>query len=138
MNINDIEELCKTEPREVEFVFLGKKTGWFFTLLHDSSKEVSAFMKSYHSKVRNLSLKRKTNAVNNLAEKHADDLRIVQVSDWRWEKGEAKGRPAFSNKELRIALDNPHFGWHLGAFIDEEVGSLEDFLSKPANNSETV
>jgi len=130
MDLKSIETMCETQPREVEFVFTGTHTGWFFTLLHESTKEVDSFMQKYNAKVRELSLKRKTNAINQLAEKHADDLRLVQVADWRWEKGESKTRPPFSKKELRTVLNNEKIGWHLKQFIDDEVGSLESFLAK--------
>lgn len=132
MNLNEIKAASKTEPREVEYIFAGKKTGWFLTLLFDSSMEVQDFMSKYNAKVRELTLKRKTNAVKNLANQHSDKLHMVQVAGWRWKEGddEEAGRPPFSKAELKKALEHDDLGWHLGQFIDEEVGSLDDFLSK--------
>ena len=140
MNLNDIKAASKTQPREVEYIFAGKKTGWFLTLLHDSSEEVQAFMGRYNAKVRELSLKRKTNAISALAAQHADKLHMVQVSGWRWKDGDDDdaGRPTFSKTELRAALNHEDLGWHLGQFIDEEVGSLDDFLTRSGGASESA
>jgi hypothetical protein len=140
MNLNDIKAASKTQPREVEYIFAGKKTGWFLTLLFDSSSEVQEFMSKYNSKVRELSLKRKTNAISNLAAQHADKLHMVQVAGWRWKDGDddKNGRPKFTKAELRKALNHEDLGWHLGQFIDEEVGSLDDFLTKSGGGSESA
>jgi hypothetical protein len=140
MNLDQIKAASKTQPREVEYVFDGKKTGWFLTLLHESSDEVKEFMSRYNAKVRDLSLKRKTNAISALAAQHADKLRMVQVAGWRWKDGDDDndGRPLFSRSELRQALNHDDLGWHLGQFIDEEVGSLADFLTRSENSSESV
>jgi hypothetical protein len=140
MNLNDIKAASKTQPREVEYIFAGKKTGWFLTLLFDSSTEVQEFMSKYNSKVRELSLKRKTNAIKNLAGEHAGKLHMVQVAGWRWKDGDddKNGRPKFTKAELRKALNHEDLGWHLGQFIDEEVGSLDDFLTKSGGGSESA
>jgi hypothetical protein len=71
---------------------------------------------------------------------HEDGLRVAHVVNWRWEDGpdEDDGRPEFTAKELRKLLQHKVVGFHLRKFIDEEVGSLEDFLSKSESNSETV
>lgn len=130
MNFNEFKEMHKTAPREVEYLFDGHRTGLYLTLLHESAQPVQEFMKTYNAKVRDLTIKRKTNAINNLAAQHALALNAVQVSDWRWEEGETEGRPAFSKQELKSMLKDPDVGFHLAAFIDQEVGSLSDFLSR--------
>ena len=93
-------------------------------------------MRSYHAKVRDLTLKRKNTAYNNLAEEHADTLRVAHVVTWRWEAGvdADAGRPAFSKRELRNVLQHPVIGYHVKTFIDDEVGSVEDFFKTSANS----
>lgn len=131
MNLNEIKQAVHTEPREVEFTFNGKGTGWFFTLLHASAPEVQEFNRTFQGKVRDANLKGKRNAVKALTEQHADGLREVHVKTWRWSEGDdpENGRPAFSKKELRGVLQDPQLGYHVREFIDMEVGSLEDFLA---------
>jgi len=132
MNLNEIKQAVQTVDREVEFRPAGKATGWFFELRHESSAEVQEVMRKFQAKVRDLTLKRKTTAYQNLVAQHEDSLRIAHVATWRWEQGadEEAGRPPFSNRELKTLLHDPNLGYHLKSFIDEEVGSLEDFLSK--------
>lgn len=133
MNLNEIKAAVRVEPREVEFKPAGKPTGWFFTLRHESSPEVETFMARYRAKLRDLSAKRKTTAVTNLISEQEDGLRIAHVAGWRWEKGDdaENGRPAFSRSGLKALLDDDLINYHVRKFIDEEVGSLDDFLEKP-------
>lgn len=132
MNINELKTALQTNDREVEFRPAGTATGWFFSLRHESAPEVQETMKRFHSKVRELTLKRKNNAYKDLVAQHEDHLRIAHVSSWRWEKGDSedKGRPKFSRQQLKSLLNDEHLGYHLKQFIDEEVGSIDDFLSK--------
>ena len=136
MNLNDIKDSLDTGTREIEFKPVGEPTGMFFELRYESEPEVQEFMKRYNAKLRDLSLKRKTNAITNLVRDHEDGLRIVHVAGWRWADGvdEEAGRPEFSRKELRALLDDEKAGFHVRRFIDEEVGSLDDFLSKSQDN----
>lgn len=136
MNLNKIKEAVKTTDREVEFKPAGTPTGWFFTLRHESAPEVQEVMKRFNAKVRDLALKRKNSAYQNLVAQHEDSLRIAHVAGWRWADGEdeAAGRPPYSNKELQTILDDTQLGYHVKRFIDEEVGSLEDFLEKSENS----
>lgn len=140
MNLNEIRETVQTEAREVEFKPVGTPTGWLFKLRHESAAAVQEVMRKFQAKVRDLTLKRKTTAYQNLVAQHEDDLRIAHVEDWRWENGidEEAGRPAFTRKELKTLLNDKRLGYHLKKFIDEEVGSLDDFLSRSENDSETV
>lgn len=139
MNLNEIKDAVQTVDREVEFKPAGTSTGWFFTLRHESSEEVQRVMRAFQAKVRDLTLKRKTSAYQNLVTAHEDSLRIAHVASWRWEKGDdpEAGRPAHSNRELKTVLNDPTLGYHVKAFIDEEIGSLDDFLSRSESNSET-
>ncbi len=133
MNIKDYEKAVATVEREVELMTpTGKPTGWFWTLRHDSAKEVQEFMRVYRGKVQELALKRKASAQKKLLADHEDRLRIVQTAGWRWKEGDddTKGRPKFSKKELREVLDNEKINYHIRQFIDDEVGSLEDFLER--------
>ena len=93
-------------------------------------------MKQFNAKVRELALKRKNSAYKNLVAEHENDLRVAHVANWRWEKGadEEAGRPPFSKRELLVNLEDKHLGYHLKNFIDEEVGSLDDFLQKSEPN----
>ncbi len=136
MNLNEIKSAVATTNREVEFKPVGTPTGWFFELRHESARQVQETMRRFQAKVRDLTLKRKTSAYQNLVTAHEDRLRIAHVAGWRWEKGddEKKGRPAFSKQALKIELNDDTLGWHLKNFIDEEVGSLEDFLEKSENS----
>jgi hypothetical protein len=135
MNLNDIKDAVQTVNREVEFKPVGEPTGWYFELRHESAIEVQRVMRAFQSKVRDLTLKRKTAAYKDLVVQHEDSLRIAHVANWRWEKGEddEAGRPAFSKKELRSLLNDERLGYHLKSFIDEEVGSLDDFLERSEN-----
>ena len=140
MNVNDIKATVQTETREIEFRPVGSPTGWFFELRHESSSEVQEVMRRFQSKVRDLTLKRKTTAYQNLVNQHEDHLRVAHVARWRWEEGvdEEDGRPEFSKKELRNLFHDERLGYHLKSFIDEEVGSLDDFLSKSESSSDPV
>jgi hypothetical protein len=140
MNLNDIKDTVQTEAREVEFTPVGKPTGWFFDLRHESAAEVQEVMRKFQAKVRDLTLKRKTTAYQSLVAVHEDQLRIAHVAGWRWEQGvdEDGGRPTFTRKELKTLLNDERLGYHLKKFIDEEVGSLDDFLTRSEDSSETV
>ena len=133
MNLNEIRKSVETTTREVEFKPVGEPTGWFFELRHESSPEVQELVRRFQAKVRDLTFKRKTQQQQALIEKHEDDLRVAHVAGWRWVEGEdpENGRPPFSKQELRALLDDRRVSYHLKEFIDQEVGSLEDFLSKP-------
>lgn len=135
MNLNTIKDALKTSDREVEFKVSGKATGWIWKLRHESSPEVQAVMKQFQAKVRELALKRKNSAYQNLVADNEDKLRVAHVAGWTWTQGvdEANGRPAFTKQELKNLLDGP-IAYHVKNFIDEEVGSLEDFLSKSENS----
>jgi len=132
MNINEIKATVKTNTREVEFKPAGTPTGWIFDLRHESAQEVQEVMRVFQSKVRDATLKRKTTAYQNLVAQHEDGLRIAHVAGWKWEGGddEENGRPAFTKKELGHLLQDDRISYHLKKFIDEEVGSLDDFLEK--------
>ena len=134
MNLNEIKSAVTTVNREVEFKPAGQPTGWFFELRHESAPEVQEVMRRFQAKVRDLTLKRKTSAYQNLVAAHEDSLRIAHVAGWRWDKGEGKGRPPFSKQELKALLNDDTLGYHLKAFIDEEIGSLEDFLEQSENS----
>jgi DNA primase catalytic subunit len=140
MNLNEIRDTVQTEAREVEFKPVGTPTGWFFKLRHESAAEVQEVMRKFQAKVRDLTLKRKTTAYQNLVAVHEDQLRIAHVEGWRWEKGvaETKGRPDFTRKELSKLLKDEQLSYHIKKFIDEEVGSLDDFLSKSEDSSESA
>lgn len=137
MNLNDIKSAVQTINREVEFRPVGKSTGWYFELRHESAPEVQEVMRRFQAKVRDVTLKRKTSQYQTLVAQHEDALRIAHVAGWRWEQGEddKKGRPTFSKQELKSLLNDELLGYHLKSFIDEEVGSLDDFLSKSESNS---
>jgi hypothetical protein len=132
MNLNEIKTAVQTVDREVEFRPVGTPTGWFFTLRHESAPEVQECIRRFQAKVRDLTLKRKTTAYQNAVTAHEDQLHVAHVAGWRWEKGddEKKGRPPFSKQELKTVLNDKDIGWHLKKFLDEEVGTLEDFLSR--------
>ncbi len=133
MNLNEYEKAVATVDREVEIITpAGEHTGWFFNLRHESAREVQDFMRVYRGKVQELALKRKTSAQKKLMAEHEDGLRIAHVAGWRWEKGDnAKdGRPKFSKNELREVFANDKINWHIRQFIDDEVGSLDDFLER--------
>lgn len=132
MNLNDIKNAVQTVDREVEFKPVGRSTGWYFTLRHESAPEVQDVMRRFQAKVRELTLKRKTSAYQDLVARHEDSLRIAHVATWRWDKGDdaENGRPPFSTKELKAVLNDEQLGYHVKQFIDEEVGSLDDFLSR--------
>lgn len=132
MNLNDIKDSLQTQTREVEFKPVGSPTGMFFELRHESAPEVQKFMSKYQAKIRDLTMKRKTTASTNLMKEHEDGLRIVHVVGWRWENDvdEEDGRPEFSKRELRTLLQDDVAGFHVRKFIDEEVGSLDDFLER--------
>ena len=136
MNLNDIKASLETQTREVEFKPVGEPTGMFFELRHESAEEVQKFMRTYTAKIRDLTMKRKTTASANLMKEHEDGLRMAHVVGWKWDKGadEEDGRPEFTTKELRKLLQDKVVGFHLRKFIDEEVGSLEDFLQKSEDN----
>jgi len=136
MNLNEIKSAVETVDREVEFRPVGDPTGWFFTLRHESSQEVQECMRRFQAKVRDLTLKRKTTAYQNAVTQHEDQLHVAHVAGWRWEKGDddKKGRPPFSKQELRTVLNDDQLGWHVKKFLDEEVGSFEDFLSRSENS----
>jgi len=140
MNLNEIRQTVQTEAREVEFKPVGTPTGWFFELRHESAAEVQEVMRKFQAKVRDLTLKRKTTAYQNLVTVHEDELRIAHVAGWTWELGvdDEAGRPAFTRKELKSLLNDERLSYHLKKFIDEEVGSLDDFLSKSENGSESA
>jgi len=134
MNLNEIESAFAVDTREVELMDpRGQPTGWVFILRHESATEVQEFLKDYRAKLQDLAIKRKTSAQKTLMAQHEDRLRIAHVAGWRWEQGEdaEAGRPPFSVRELkRLLAMNTGFGWHLRQFIDNEVGSLEDFLER--------
>ena len=130
MDLSSIGAAVETTEREVEFKAAGKPTGWIFTLRHESAPEVQAVMRAFQAKVRELALKRKNAAYKNLVDEHENTLRAAHVAGWKWAQGESDKRPAFSKKELMTVLDDRKLGYHVKAFIDEEVGSLEDFLLK--------
>ena len=133
MNLNDIKKEFATDDREVELMTpRGAPTGWIFILRHESAKEVQEFMRDYRTKLQDVTLKRKTTAQKQLMAQHEDGLRIAHVAGWKWEQGEdaENGRPAFSKRELKTVLNDTEFGWHVRNFIDNEVGSLEDFLER--------
>jgi hypothetical protein len=58
------------------------------------------------------------------------------VAGWRWEQGEDEegGRPPYSRQELKSLLNDERLGFFVKAFIDEEVGSLDDFLERSENS----
>ncbi len=133
MNIDSIMKDFETENRNVElFNPQGEATGWVFILRHESAKEVEQFMRSYRTKLQDLTLKRKTSAQKQLMAAHEDGLRIAHVAGWSFKEGEnnEEGRPAFSKHELKNVLNHEKWGWHIRDFIDREVGSLEDFLER--------
>jgi len=132
MNLNEIKEAVQTINREVEFKPVGTPTGWFFELRHESAPEVQEVMRRFQAKIRDLTLKRKTSQYQSLVTAHEDTLRIAHVAGWRWEQGadEEAGRPAFTSRELKALLNDDRISYHLKTFIDEEVGSLDDFLSR--------
>jgi hypothetical protein len=136
MDLNEIKKAVQTVEREVEFRPAGTATGWYFTLRHESAPEVQEVMRRFQAKVRELTLKRKTGAYQSLVEQHEDSLRIAHVATWRWGDGKKEDdkHPAFSNKTLKSLLNDPDLGYHLKSFIDEEIGSLEDFLERSGNN----
>lgn len=136
MNLNEIKNAVQTVNREVEFKPTGTPTGWYFELRHESAPEVQEVMRRFQAKIRDVTLKRKTSQYQSLVAAHEDQLRMAHVAGWRWEKGddEKKGRPAFSRPELKALLADEMLGWHLKNFIDEEVGSFEDFLSRSENS----
>jgi len=133
MNLNEIIEHSTTHNREVEFVNpAGERTGWFFELRPENSPEVQEVMSRHRSKIQDLMLKRKNNAVKQANREHERVLIMSHVAGWRWEKGEddKKGRPAFSKQELKRLLTLDLFGVILTKFIDNETGALEDFIGK--------
>ena len=132
MNLDSIKKTVQTKPIKVEFKPVGEPTGWFFILRHESCTEVQDVVNRFTAKVRNLALKRKTTQYEAAVAENEDSLRIAHVAGWEWKEGTdpAKGRPPFSNKELKDLLNNKDLGYHLKSFIDEEVGSLKDFLTK--------
>ncbi len=139
MNLNEIKNAVQTIDREVEFRPVGNSTGWFFMLRHESAPQVQEVMRVFQAKVRDLTLKRKTTAYQNLMSQHETRLHVAHVANWRWEAGvdEEAGRPEFSRNELKANLNDAILGWHLKRFLDEEVGSLEDFLSRSEDSSGT-
>lgn len=137
MNLNEIAKSLETVDREVEFRNPnGEGTGWFFTLRHESSPEVQSVLKTYKSKVRDASSKNKSRRVNELIAENEISMLVAHVAGWRWAEGEdpENGRPPFSKRELREVLEQPHLGYHVRKFIEDEVGSVTDFLEKSANN----
>ena len=136
MNLNEIAQAVQTTNREVEFKPAGTATGWFFELRHESAPEVQDVMRKFQAKIRDLTLKRKTSQYQSIVAAHEDTLRIAPVAGWRWEQGvdEEGGRPAFSNRELKNLLNDDKLGWFVKQFIDEEIGSLDDFLDRSEAN----
>lgn len=136
MNLNEIRSAVKTAPRAIEFKPAGTATGMIFELRHESAEEVQKVMRAFQAKVRDLTLKRKTTAYQNLVAEHEDVLRMAHVVGWTWDQGadEEAGRPAYSKKEMKGLLNDSDIGYHIKKFIDEEVGSLDDFLSKSDND----
>jgi hypothetical protein len=133
MNLNEIMQDFETANREVELTNpKGEPTGWFFELRHESSKKVQRFMTGYRSKLQDVTIKRKTQQQKQLMADHEDGLRAVQVANWRWAEGDdiENGRPPFSKRELLAVLKHEQWGYHIREFIDREVGSLEDFLTR--------
>lgn len=132
MNLNELRDAVQTVDREVEFRPTGKPTGMFFGLRHESSPQVQEVMRQFQAKVRDLTLKRKTTAYKNLVTQHEDRLRMAHVSTWRWEQGDSEdeGRPPYSGQELKSLLNDERLGFFVKSFIDEEVGSLDDFLER--------
>ena len=132
MNLNELRDAVQTVDREVEFRPVGKPTGMFFSLRHESSPQVQEVMRQFQAKVRDLTLKRKTTAYKNLVTQHEDQLRMAHVAGWSWEQGEDEegGRPPYSRQELKTLLNDERLGFFVKAFIDEEVGSLDDFLER--------
>jgi len=136
MNLNEIKNAVQTVNREVEFKPAGTSTGWFFELRHESAQEVQEVMRRFQAKIRDLTLKRKTSQYQALVTAHEDTLRIAHVAGWKWENGvdEEAGRPAFTKRELKTLLNDETLSYHLKSFIDEEIGSLDDFLSRSENS----
>lgn len=139
MKLTDINATLEAVNREVEFMPQGKPTTWFFELRHESSPEVREFNRVFQAKVRNLAFKNKTQQRDALIAQQANGLRIAHVAGWRYEEGDDDegGRPKFSKRELKNVLEGGSGEWlafHVGEFIDNEVGTLEDFLEKPENN----
>jgi len=132
MNINAIKDAVQTIDREVEFKPAGISTGWFFTLRHESSPEVQKVIRVFRAKITDATFKSKTLAYQNIIAQQEDDLRMAHVVTWCWELGDdvEAGRPPYSEQELKDALRDEKLGYHLKKFIDEEVGTLHDFLPK--------
>lgn len=130
MTLQEIERLCQTTNRDVEFTVDGHKTGWIFELRPSTSDEVQRCMRVFNSRVRKSMIKRNTSEFDALSEKHADDLRVAHVAGWRYRDGTGEGQPEFSERELKEILGRKPFGVMVGEFIDREVGTLEDFLER--------
>ena len=136
MNLNELKSSTPLPTREAEFIFRGDRTGLFLELRHASNKAVEKFNERYNAKIRDLTMRRKLNAINNYARDQADELRIAHVAGWRYKDGvdEENGRPEFSKSELRELLKNDVVGFDLRKFIDEEVANEEDFLPISEDN----
>lgn len=139
MDLNEIIESVETSDKEVEFKPAGKSTGWVWTLRHESAPEVQAVLKTFNAKIRQAMMRRKNTMAEKQSEEHADNLRIAHVVTWRWEAtkdgSERNFQPEFSKKELRKLLDHEKFGYFVRQFIDDETGTLEDFLERSESGS---
>ena len=51
MNLNELRDAVQTVDREVEFRPVGKPTGMFFSLRHESSPQVQEVMRQFQAKV---------------------------------------------------------------------------------------
>jgi len=132
MNLNDLKNSAPLFTREVEFLHRGERTGMFFELRHKSDKAVMKFQERYNAKIRDLTLRRKHNAISNYVKDQEDELRIAHVVGWRFQDGvdAENGRPEFSKGALRELIQNENVQFYLREFIDEEVANQEDFLEK--------
>jgi hypothetical protein len=98
-------------------------------------------MARFQHKIRDLTLKGKTSAREQAIKAHELNLHMAHVAGWEWEQGEdaEDGRPPFSHKELKDILNaGDVVSVLLKKFLDDEVGSLEDFLAKSEANLENV
>ena len=128
----------KTNTREVEFTPNGQSTGFFLTLRYESSPEVQDAMKRYRAKVREATMKNKKQQIASITDRFEDDLRSAHVAGWRWTEGGATfngEQPHYSPKVLHAMLsDQSELSYFLKQFIDQEVGSADDFLEKSGSN----
>jgi len=128
----------KTNVREVEFTPNGVKTGFYLTLRYESAPEVQEAMKRYRAKVREATMKNKKQQVAAITDRFEDDLRAAHVAGWRWTEGKATfngEQPDYTPKKLAEMLnDESELAFFLKQFIDQEVGSADDFLEKSGSS----